>query len=78
MGLLHKLAHVNELCTIKVKNRPTVPDNENYCQVFEGDKHIDGFMQAKNDFSIPTPQAIKKAVLMKDKFLKQSYPLLLI
>ena len=49
--------HVNEQFTVKVKNRPTVSDNENYWQVFEGDKHIDDFMQLRNDFSKLTPRS---------------------
>ena len=29
---------------IQTKNRPAVPDNEKYCQVFEGDKKIEDFL----------------------------------
>ena len=39
---------------IKVKNRLTIPDNEDYWKLFEGDKHIDDFLQSKNDFAMPT------------------------
>ena len=38
---------------MKVKNRPAVPDNENYWQVFDSDKHIDDFLKSENDFAIP-------------------------
>ena len=40
-----------------MKNWPGVPNNENYWQVFEGDKNIDDFLQSKNDFSVPTPSS---------------------
>ena len=39
--------------TIQVKYRPSVPDNEKYWQVFEGDKQIEDFLQSKNEFETP-------------------------
>lgn len=50
----YKIPLVKEMFTVKVKNRPIVPNNENYWQVFEGDKHIEDFLQSENDFSLPT------------------------
>ena len=43
--------------TVKVKNRPTVPNNENYWQVFKDDKHIDDFLQSRNAFAEWTPNS---------------------
>ena len=50
-----QILHANEQYTIKVKNRPKIPDNIDYWQVFEGDKQIDEFLQSKNEFAIPKP-----------------------
>ena len=49
-----QIPQTNEQSDIKVKNKPAILDNEDYWQVFEGDKHIDDFLQSKNDFAIPT------------------------
>ena len=49
-----QIPETNEKFDVKVKDRPVIPDNEDYWQVFEGDKHIDDFLQSKNDFAMPT------------------------
>ena len=49
------ISHANKQCTVKVKKWPTVPNNIDYWQVFEGDKQIDEFLQSKNEFAIPKP-----------------------
>lgn len=38
-----------------MKNRPVVPDNEDHWQVFDNDKHIEYFLQSKNEFAIASP-----------------------
>ena len=65
-----QIPHINEQFTVKVKNRPTVLDNENYWQVFECDKHIDDFIQSKNDFAVPTPSPCHE----KDYFAENQVP----
>ena len=39
-------------CTTQIKFRPTIPDNDKYWQVFDGDKQIEDFMQFKNEFEL--------------------------
>ena len=40
-----QISHANEQYIFKVENRPTIPENIDYWQVFEGDKQIDDFLQ---------------------------------
>jgi hypothetical protein len=41
----------NKKYEIEVKNRPAVPDNVKYWQVFEDEKHVEIFLQMSDEFS---------------------------
>ena len=45
----------SEQYIVKIKHRPTVPDNIDYWQVFEGDEQIDDFLQSRNQFTLTKP-----------------------
>jgi len=55
-----QIPEINEQLSVKVKHRPTVPDNEDHWQVFDSDKHIDDFLKSENDFSIPISETSHK------------------
>ena len=57
---------------MKVKNRPAIPDNEDYWQVFEGDKHIDDFLQSKNDFAILTSTSIHEENCLNEEQIPET------
>jgi hypothetical protein len=42
--------HPSHQYTVEVKNRPVVPDNIRYWQVFGNDEQIEIFLQSKNEF----------------------------
>ena len=42
---------LNRKYEIKVKHRPTIPDNIKYWQVFEDDKHVEIFLQMSDEFA---------------------------
>ena len=44
------LLHLNTKYTIEVKQRPTIPDNIKYWQVFEDDDHIERFLTLSDGY----------------------------
>ena len=52
-----QIPKINEQLSVKVKHRPTMPDNVDHWQVFDSDQHIEYFLKSENDFTIPTSES---------------------
>ena len=61
-------------CTTQIKFRPVVPDNENYWQVFSGDKQIEDFMQFRNEFELNSSDSDYDTDCSEENFLGEEEP----
>ena len=50
-----------------MKYRPTVPDNEKYWQVFEGDKQIEDFLIGRNEFEFSDSDSKSDEIFLSEE-----------